>query len=94
LLFWGKVQRRGADVNVPKIGSRDGVCCSWGNLRVLRCFTKRIYLEELRFGGFWGFWAVGLRGVGGGGALMCFLCVLGDLVGSNWTGLAVCVWVM
>jgi hypothetical protein len=31
--FLGKRQRRGAHVNVLKIGSRVGVCCTWGNLR-------------------------------------------------------------
>jgi hypothetical protein len=27
----------------------------WGNLGNLRCFTKRIYLEEFEISDFWGF---------------------------------------
>jgi hypothetical protein len=39
LEFWDLVQRRGVDVNTPKIGSRDGEKCSggiWGFYAELR----------------------------------------------------------
>jgi hypothetical protein len=32
LEFLGELQRRGAHVNSPEIGSRGGVFCCWGNL--------------------------------------------------------------
>jgi hypothetical protein len=81
-----EVQRRGVHVNIPKIGSRVGVCCFGGILGGLRCFTKRIERGKLVFSNFWDFWAVGSRGVGGGGTL-CALFVrlrgilFGQLVG-------------
>jgi hypothetical protein len=34
LVFWGKIQRRGVDVNVPKIGSRVGGLCFGGILGI------------------------------------------------------------
>jgi hypothetical protein len=47
LVFWGNRQRRGTDVSVPKIGSRDGLLCFGG--------IQRFYAElrrELRWGNF------------------------------------------
>jgi hypothetical protein len=40
-IFGGQVQRRGARVNIPEIGSRDGEFGFWGNL----CFHADLRRE-------------------------------------------------
>jgi hypothetical protein len=47
--FWdlailGELQRRGAHVKTPEIGSRDGRKCFWGNLRVYAVLRRELEL--------------------------------------------------
>jgi hypothetical protein len=45
----------------------------WGNLTILRCFTKRIFLGEIEFGIFLGFTRGSTWGCEEGGPTVCFL---------------------
>jgi hypothetical protein len=54
-IFGGIVRRRGTDVNIPKIGSRDGVFVPWGNLgfyAVLRRELEWGFYFWVGFGGY------------------------------------------
>jgi hypothetical protein len=91
--FWGgQVQRRGADVNTPKIGSRVGEVCFggiWGVHAVLR--------RELGWGNldlaFFGVLLVGPRGpTEEGGHYVCISVQLGEL-GVGFIGCTpLCKW--
>jgi hypothetical protein len=81
LEFWGKVQRRGVHVKPPEIGSRDGVLCFWGNLRIHAELRRNLYMAIWDLRDFWRIWAVVPREAGGGGALLCILRVL---LGEYW----------
>jgi hypothetical protein len=71
--IWGRVQRRGARVNTPKIGSRDGGNCFGGIQRFHADLRRDLFRGNLK----WDFFEV----VGGnprgvteeGGTTWCFL---------------------
>jgi hypothetical protein len=52
--FLGRVQRRGTDVSVPKIGSRDGVYCFGGILRFCAELRREFNLGNWDLLFFWG----------------------------------------
>jgi hypothetical protein len=56
----------------------------WGNLAILRWFTKRIYLGELGIGIFGGFLRGSTWAYWGGGTLMCF-CVRWGIYLVDWS---------
>jgi hypothetical protein len=50
-----------------------------GEFDGLRCFTKRIWVRELRFSGFWDFVRRSTWGWEEGGPTWCFFCVFGGI---------------
>jgi hypothetical protein len=66
--------------------------CFWGNLGILRWFTKRFEMGEFEFelflgflqGSTWGYW-------GGGDSLCVFLCIWGNFC-VNWRLIVCCLW--
>jgi hypothetical protein len=75
-VIWGKVQRRGVDVNTPKNGSRVGVLC-FGGISEIHAELRREYIwgnSDLLFfedlGGF------PREYIEEGGHYVCTLCVL------------------
>jgi hypothetical protein len=71
--FWGRLQRRGVHVNIPKIGSRDGEKCSGGIQRFYAELRRELVWGNLNLA-FFGFLGGSPRGAVEEGDHLCFLC--------------------
>jgi hypothetical protein len=74
----GEFQRRGADVSVPKIGSRDGVLCFGGILEFHADLRRECNWGNLNLTIFWGLLGVPRGGTEEGGHLVFNLCIWGN----------------
>jgi hypothetical protein len=75
--FWGKVRRRGTDVNTPKIGSRGGKCCFGGILRFHADLRRECFWGNLVLAFFGGLGGVPRESIEEGGHSVLLLCVWG-----------------
>jgi hypothetical protein len=52
--FFGECSKKGSTRKHTKNRVTSWTIMFWGNLSILRCFTKRMFLGELKFNDFWG----------------------------------------
>jgi hypothetical protein len=74
-IFWGNRQRRGVDVNVPEIGSRDGVFVFGGILGFYAILRREWVWGNFNLEFFGGLFGVPREVTEEGGQYVCFLRV-------------------
>jgi hypothetical protein len=91
--FLGVVQRRGADVSVPKIGSRGEVFVFGGIYGFYAVLRRDLIWGNWELGFFWGLGGVPRGSIEEGDQLMFTLCFLGEfwvLIEGWWFNLGSC----
>jgi hypothetical protein len=81
--FWDRVQRRGADVNTPKNGSRDGQMCFGGISEIHADLRRELFRGNLKLVFFWGLFGFPRGGTEEGGPMVCNWGNFGQLKGFS-----------